>query len=232
MTLTAKGSRWFFWLATLSCYRHTGDFQRSPLNPSRPADLQTRPQMFHFVDWNKLMPSNFHLRLVTDGGNEWKTSGRRVEDAGSKTIFMENTLLRSRKVQLGILSSECGVPKSSLHEQRRYYRSSALLSHAVFKQRINSKKGQEHFFFFDVSVQNVSKPVQMFQILNCRLNLTNGTVAMEENFPNKKSWFLAILPRVEVYLPRVWLVNRKPCISQLETCPFIKAGHACAHSGC
>ena len=126
------------------------------------------------------MPSNFHLRLVTEG-----TSGRRVEDAGSKTIFMENILLRSRKVQLGILPSECGVPKSSLHEQHRYYRSSALLSHAVFKQRINSKKGQENIFFFDVSVQNVSKPVQMFQILNCRLNLTNGTVAMEENFPNK-----------------------------------------------
>lgn len=164
MTLTAKGSRWFFWLTTLSCYRHTGDFQRSPLNPSRPADLQTKPQVFHFVDWNKLMPSNWWRR-------------ERVEDAGSKTIFMENILLRSRKVQLGILSSECGVPKS--------YRSSALLSHAVFKQRINSKKGQENFFFFDVSVQNVSKPVQMFQILNCRLNLTNGTVAMEENFPNK-----------------------------------------------
>ncbi len=62
MTLTAKESRSWFSINHFVMLS-SGDFQ-SPLKPG-PADL-TRPQMFHFADWNNLMPSNFRIvRLVS-----------------------------------------------------------------------------------------------------------------------------------------------------------------------
>lgn len=204
-----------FWLTTLSRYRHKGDFQRSPLNSSRPrlsADQATDVSLCGLkqIDAVKISPPP-----IGDGRRErveeWKTQG--VKPFSWRTY--------------------CCVPKRCNWEFCWFLcvnNIDVIAAQLCWATQYSSsesiwKKDKKTVFFLDVSVQNVSKPVQRFQILNSRFNLSNGTVAMEENFP-------AILPRVEVYLPRVWMVNHKPCISPLETYPFVKAGDACAHSGC